>query len=365
MSTRDQLLAEIAANPDDDTLRLAFADYLDEQPAGRMSCPLDFCRGGYWRHSGDPNTRPTRCHVCGPDGTVPDTADADRAEFIRVQCELERCRRAETEWEEKRRSNPHMLRYGGNCDCSRLLERQRPCPFCVARSRERDLLDTHPEWSRCRCPRCNGRKGRFAKTHGGYEEEWIDCVTCDGTGDLFLATVNPNRSDTQATLEPRHVAFARGFVDSVHCTLAELGSTTTQHQTRYSDSSFYDEVCVHCEATDARGSNALRGPCVPRFEPTPWALAVVRETPVTRIVMTDREPFAMSDTFPPWRWLRDDNTGSRSMIPDELFDEIPGNGPEPAYDHWGRFYPTAEAARDALALAAGRLVRRHAYPERK
>ena len=88
--TRSQLLREIAASPDDDTLRLAFADWLDEQPAGRTSCPLDFCRGGYWRHSGDPNTRPTRCHVCGPDGTVPDTADADRAEFVRVQCELER-----------------------------------------------------------------------------------------------------------------------------------------------------------------------------------------------------------------------------------------------------------------------------------
>lgn len=49
--TRSQLLREIAASPDDDTLRLAFADWLDEH--------------------GDP-------------------ADADRAEFVRVQCELER-----------------------------------------------------------------------------------------------------------------------------------------------------------------------------------------------------------------------------------------------------------------------------------
>ena len=47
--TRSQLLAEIAANPEDDTLRLAFADWLDEHG---------------------------------------DAADRDRAEFVRVQCDL-------------------------------------------------------------------------------------------------------------------------------------------------------------------------------------------------------------------------------------------------------------------------------------
>lgn len=33
------------------------------------------------------------------------------------------------------------------------------------------------------------------------------------------------------------------------------------HVTRFSDSSFYDEVCVLCGATDAIGSHALEKPC--------------------------------------------------------------------------------------------------------
>lgn len=33
------------------------------------------------------------------------------------------------------------------------------------------------------------------------------------------------------------------------------------HATRFSDSSFYDEVCVLCGGTDGRGDNGLRGRC--------------------------------------------------------------------------------------------------------
>ncbi|MBY0456405.1 MAG: TIGR02996 domain-containing protein, partial [Gemmataceae bacterium] len=51
LSDRDALLAAIRANPDEDTPRLAFADWLDEHG---------------------------------------DEADRARAEFIRVQCELAR-----------------------------------------------------------------------------------------------------------------------------------------------------------------------------------------------------------------------------------------------------------------------------------
>jgi hypothetical protein len=37
--------------------------------------------------------------------------------------------------------------------------------------------------------------------------------------------------------------------------------THPTHQTRYSDSSLYDEVCTLCGATDARGSDRLYQPC--------------------------------------------------------------------------------------------------------
>lgn len=33
------------------------------------------------------------------------------------------------------------------------------------------------------------------------------------------------------------------------------------HVTRYSDSSLYDEKCIHCGATDARGDDRLAKPC--------------------------------------------------------------------------------------------------------
>ena len=37
--------------------------------------------------------------------------------------------------------------------------------------------------------------------------------------------------------------------------------THDSHKTRYSDSSIYDEVCIYCGATDARGSDKLEKPC--------------------------------------------------------------------------------------------------------
>jgi len=34
-----------------------------------------------------------------------------------------------------------------------------------------------------------------------------------------------------------------------------------RHKIRFSDSSFYDSICVYCGATDAAGDNSLYGPC--------------------------------------------------------------------------------------------------------
>ena len=249
--TRSQLLAEIAANPEDDTLRLAFADWLDEHG---------------------------------------DAADRDRAEFIRVQCEL-------GVW--SGRGHP----------------------------RETELLSAHSEWSRCRCPRCNGRKGRLAKINGGYDDEWIDCGTCGGTGDLFLRHVDDR---THAT-EPRTVTFARGFVDGVTCTLAEAFA--------------------------------------PDGTPTPWAVEVVKQTPVVRFSMTDQTPIhrdsAKNGPFGSglvWDW-------SSAHVPYFLIREMAASHPDnvantPGVDVWWVEFSTESEARDALALAAGRLVRRHAHKER-
>ena len=305
--TRSQLLAEVAANPEDDTLRLAFADWLDEQPAGRKACPLDFCRGGYWRHSGDPHTRSTRCHVCGPDGTVPDAADRDRAEFVRL--DVERHRR----WP----------------DFARVCEADRPTAYADWRDLaaiEKRLLyigTAHPVWSRCPCPECVIPYVGATVSHGAGGGR--NCLTCDGTGDLFLRDRRLEDETLTEDPQPRTVTFSRGFPDSVTCTLAE--------------------------AFAADGT------------PTPWALAVVRLTPVVRFRLTDRAP-QNSIRYPEWfRWYVG---ADRDEIPSALFDELEGEFPTPPNGDVIRvpYWRGAAAAVDALALAAGRIVRRHAYKER-
>lgn len=55
-----------------------------------------------------------------------------------------------------------------------------------------------------------------------------------------------------------------GFVSILRTpTEAELAGKPDEfgHVTRYSDSSLYDEVCVLCGATDARGDDRLERKC--------------------------------------------------------------------------------------------------------
>ena len=301
--TRSQLLAEIAASPEDDTLRLAFADWLDEQPTTR-TCPI--CRGtGEGVKTGAYSWRVCEC---GGTGTVPDTAaDRDRAEFVRL--DVERHRR----WP----------------DFARVCEADRPTAYADWRDLaaiEKRLLyigTAHPVWSRCPCPECVIPYVGATVSHGAGGGR--NCLTCDGTGDLFLRDRRLEDETLTEDPQPRTVTFSPGFPDSVTCTLAE--------------------------AFAADGT------------PTPWALAVVRLTPVVRFRLTDRAP-QNSIRYPEWfRWYVG---ADRDEIPSALFDELEGEFPTPPNGDVIRvpYWRGAAAAVDALALAAGRIVRRHAYKER-
>ena len=92
MTDGEALLRAILENPADDTARLVYADWLEEQPPKRVACRE--CRGkGEVRGHGMFSTgRP--CLACGGsaltphshrkgDGTLLDPSDAERAEFIR------------------------------------------------------------------------------------------------------------------------------------------------------------------------------------------------------------------------------------------------------------------------------------------
>lgn len=112
---RTAMLRAICANRDDDTPRLVFADWLDEQ-AGEMPCPR--C-SGYAADPenpfGGPGYRPERdpasgrheggwgnCKTCNAGGGTPGRVSngfGERAEFIRVQVELAKVLPADAEAE--------------------------------------------------------------------------------------------------------------------------------------------------------------------------------------------------------------------------------------------------------------------------
>lgn len=150
-------LVAISAESDEDTPRLAYADWLDEQ------------------------------HVC---------PDAGRAELIRVQCELAQ-------------SPPNCVYACG----SRIDFR---CKWCGLRDRERDLLAAHGTRWRAgpKCEKCEGR-GSFKATYDVHGRNRRKCEICYGSGDaggLLRFFTRPD--DGSKTARP-DVHFRRGFVERV------------------------------------------------------------------------------------------------------------------------------------------------------
>lgn len=86
MTDRDALLKAILATPDNDLPRLVYADWLEER-AGTVTCGR--CSGTGNTHNSDTISDPAAfpCPACSGSGRVPD-GNAERAEFIRVQCEI-------------------------------------------------------------------------------------------------------------------------------------------------------------------------------------------------------------------------------------------------------------------------------------
>lgn len=166
----DDLYREICRCPGDDTLRLAYADWLGE--------------------NGDP----------------------DRAEFVRVQFGLHPLNElAEV-------IHPAALLGSSGMQRESLL------------ASNHRLHAAHPEWSRLPCETCEGKGYVMVDTgidmpalgsrKGGRLHRAERCPTCSGTGDLFRAPGVSGASPTPPS-RPRVVTFARGFPDAVSCTLAE------------------------------------------------------------------------------------------------------------------------------------------------
>jgi uncharacterized protein (TIGR02996 family) len=143
MTDHEDFMVAIIANPDDDLPRLVYADWLDRQN-GLDSCT--WCRGGFIPGPSCDSETPQKCEYCGGTGSVTNGTH-ERAEFIRVQCELatggNRCRSPRFP-----RRHPHMRH---------IIEAGRPCGRCrpcALRRREGQLLGAHcREWC---SPGCAG-----------------------------------------------------------------------------------------------------------------------------------------------------------------------------------------------------------------
>ncbi len=307
--TERDLLAAIVAAPDDDTPRLAYADALDEREPVRVACPeckgrgkvdppCDTCDGN--GRVADPDSKYSdgtmdcpdcdteTCPRCDGTGSVLDTGNADRAELIRAQVRAAAIFASLPSLPDPWTQDDQIRHDIAEC-CNQ---------------RANDLLAANPKWSRLECPACEEHTTR-------------DGCPCGGSHDLFMPFGDGARRRT--------LTFARGFLDSVTCTLAEAFA--------------------------------------PDGTPTPWARAVAGAVPtLTRLVISDREPTQNARSLA-FMWVRDSGWPAdlRDELPSAVFDALPLRTDSP-YHVFGnpgdwRSYPTRAAAIDALAVACCRAAR--------
>lgn len=159
MSDEAAFLQAICANPEDDTARLVFADWLDEH------------------------------------------GNADRAEFIRVQIRMNAISPTGTSIPKELLQEWYELE-------SRANELQRPewskCP-CPA------------------CERYDPYKLAASYGRARASEILKSCPVCQGTRDILTASLPTYVGGSDPRHESRNPTFARGFIDSVWCDLDALG----------------------------------------------------------------------------------------------------------------------------------------------
>lgn len=223
MTDLNALLRAIITTPDDDTARLAYADCLDELPTRTVTCthcePED--------DDVEPHPSDIACPKCGGTKVVADTANRDRAEFIRVQVELSRLPKCEFANEDTPRCDQTTRPYSISCKACNGRRREWDirnsfsvagflCKFdrdetvyekatayvgrgFVSRLRctaadfltHADALIWHPD-QKMQCESCSGEM---------RDVVWEDrCDTCDGAGRIPRPCPDTANSITDITL---------------------------------------------------------------------------------------------------------------------------------------------------------------------
>ena len=291
MQTLDQiaLMRAILAQPDEDTPRLVYADCLEENGQG------------------------------------------ERAEFIRVQCEIA----AFPEGKDCTTVSASWCPVCGDCICPEPeYSRNHPeCPLhsphslhdpAVSDRRAATLLAANPKWSRSPCPVLISRH----------------CEVCHDTGDLLCGYAG-RVSDTSHATYDRPIYSRRGFLDQVDVELADVCQQAEKICERCGgsgDPNYEDSVTVSRVRVCPGCAGQQR---VTVTEPTPWALAVVQAVPtLTRLRLTDRQPDRSQQRLKTatWWWPAD-------VVPVCIRRWL---------DH---SYPSHEIAHDALAVAVVKWIR--------
>lgn len=182
LTTQEALWQAILKHPEEMTVRLEYADYLDGLDVPRVKClrcngkskggttwSLIYTGTGYREHIDK-----AICKYCDNTGTVPDMSNADRAELIQIQVEL-------AKW------------YGWKED-NRGEELQH---------RGRQLLAAHSDWSKIECKNLTPRA----------------CPVCYDSGNLLEKRHYDNGTYTK---ESRIKGWCAGYPSEVSCTLEEV-----------------------------------------------------------------------------------------------------------------------------------------------
>jgi uncharacterized protein (TIGR02996 family) len=293
MTDGDHLYRAILAHPDEDTPRLAYADWLDEN-AGPVRCSDP-------RHD-DPSWPAARCGGCGGRHGESD-GRRERAEFIRVQCRLA------------------FACVTCTPVCSQEYGHAPPCELGLVgdlRRRERELFNTT----------LDGKAWLFPPPDG-FDFRHIPGDRNEGEGRPHL----------------KNATYRRGFVAEIRLTAAAFlgevcercfafGNRRVINNPNPRHGSSAIVICPDCDGTGR--TPGLAGP-------------LFAAHPITKVVLTNKSP---EETPSGWSWFDHGFADDSATITPDLFRHLSDtDGAQPGLLSARMTFATREAALDALSVA--------------
>lgn len=220
------------------------------------------------------------------------------------------------------------------------------------------ILKHGSKWVDSVCPNT-----KICRTQSGLQKAKCrrDCPMCTGTGSLFWWYGYDAEGHTISDPYRRVVSYHRGFPVEVVCNLDQVGrinkiTCQTCQGRKYGTTPTGSWGQIQCSICNNTG-------LVDEFQPTEWAKQIVRQTPITRFKLQDKQPRA----YQPKRheWFKESNF-LMSQVPtihrimwNRLENYKLGN---PFNDQlYIKWYTSREQAVFALSTVLGDMVRESVY----